>query len=307
MKLPERLYYPLDKAAKKLNCDVSDIIHFAANGYTKLCVKVHSSGPGFGNENDEWSSYLLVDYKVINNQISQDDVTFTKGDKGDDLAIYTHSFDYINSYVRILGYVDFWLDENLQVVDSSSVIHAVFGLLEVSERDLYIHEMNLIKNESIEVRSFALPTDNTNDELSGYFRNDGEFASSSQIISRDNDYLRSNGVENNLSHEGINITLDDLFITKDEVLRLKGEGILSHNDTSNIDKPESPKTGAKKAEIIPALISLLPDFKNVNIDAMAVSKIQNIIEGIAAKQGVELPETHIQTWQKYLGRGRSKK
>ena len=40
MTLPKRLYFTLDKAAVELGCDIADIIHFAANGYVNLCIKV---------------------------------------------------------------------------------------------------------------------------------------------------------------------------------------------------------------------------------------------------------------------------
>ncbi|NUH56251.1 hypothetical protein HUK76_21605 [Citrobacter portucalensis] len=65
---------------------------------------------------------------------------------------------------------------------------------------------------------------------------------------------------------------------------------------------ESPKTRAKKAEIIPALIKLIPEMHDVDLEEMPVTKIAEMIEVIAAQRGVELPSTHRQTWQKYLGR-----
>lgn len=65
---------------------------------------------------------------------------------------------------------------------------------------------------------------------------------------------------------------------------------------------ESPKTRAKKAEIIPALIKLIPEMQDVDLEDTPVSKIAEMIEVIAAQRGVELPGTHRQTWQKYLGR-----
>jgi hypothetical protein len=308
MSLPNNLYYPIIKAAKSLDCDIADIIHWAANGFIKLCVKVYSPGAGFGKVNDEWSSYLLVNYNAVNGTVSPDDLVTDERDGGEKLSVYSQGFDYVNSYVRVVGSVDFWLEEqSLQVVDSCTAIHGVYGLLQVDERDLYIHEMDLMNNGSISVSSFTLPSDITNEKLSGYFRRNDDSINTCQIISIDDDYLRSNGIENSLSHDGFIITLDSLFITRDEFLRLKGEIAISQSVVSKDDKPEDPKTAAKKAEIIPVLIKLLPDFNDVDIDLMAVSKIQSLIESIAAKQGVELPDTHVQTWQKYLGRGRSKR
>lgn len=65
---------------------------------------------------------------------------------------------------------------------------------------------------------------------------------------------------------------------------------------------ESGKTVAKKGELIKCLLRLIDDMSDVDFDNTPVSKIVNIIEATAARKGVDLPETHRQTWQKYLGR-----
>ncbi|EAS1836552.1 hypothetical protein BW014_12465 [Salmonella enterica] len=40
MRLPEHKYYTLKQAAKKAECEIEDLIHFAAIGLLQLCVKV---------------------------------------------------------------------------------------------------------------------------------------------------------------------------------------------------------------------------------------------------------------------------
>ncbi len=65
---------------------------------------------------------------------------------------------------------------------------------------------------------------------------------------------------------------------------------------------ESGKTIAKKGELIKCLLSLIDDMADVDLDNAPVAKIINIIEAAAARKGVNLPDTHRQTWQKYLGR-----
>ncbi len=40
MKLPEHRYYTLEKAAKTVGCNVSDLIHFAAIGVLQICIKM---------------------------------------------------------------------------------------------------------------------------------------------------------------------------------------------------------------------------------------------------------------------------
>jgi hypothetical protein len=43
MTLPERLYYPLDKAASRLDCDVFDLIHFGATSDVEICIHLSFS------------------------------------------------------------------------------------------------------------------------------------------------------------------------------------------------------------------------------------------------------------------------
>ncbi|EMX8699676.1 hypothetical protein AAH248_004981 [Klebsiella michiganensis] len=65
---------------------------------------------------------------------------------------------------------------------------------------------------------------------------------------------------------------------------------------------ESSKTIAKKGELIKSLLGLIDDLSGIDLDTTPVSKIVNIVEASAAKKGIAIPDTHRQTWQKYLGR-----
>ena len=42
MALPKKLYFTLDEVSKKLNCSISDLIHFAVYDEIELCVKLSS-------------------------------------------------------------------------------------------------------------------------------------------------------------------------------------------------------------------------------------------------------------------------
>ncbi|HBS2495741.1 TPA: hypothetical protein MAD81_003229, partial [Klebsiella pneumoniae] len=65
---------------------------------------------------------------------------------------------------------------------------------------------------------------------------------------------------------------------------------------------ETGKTVAKKGELIKCLLRLIDDMGDIDLDNTPVSKIVNILEATAARKGIEMPDTHRQTWQKYLGR-----
>lgn len=44
MILPRRKYYPLHKAAKEVECDIDDLLHYASMGILQLCVHINING-----------------------------------------------------------------------------------------------------------------------------------------------------------------------------------------------------------------------------------------------------------------------
>ncbi|HGM4679968.1 hypothetical protein [Serratia ureilytica] len=97
------------------------------------------------------------------------------------------------------------------------------------------------------------------------------------------------------------IDKEKMYITADEITRLTGKKITLVKGKSFVE-PDSPKTIAKKSEMIPALLRMIPELSDVDIDTESPSKIKNIIEAIAAEKGIDMPPVHHQTWEKYLGR-----
>lgn len=100
MALPERLYYPLEKAAKKLTdegmpCDVDDLIHFAAHGKLEICARIKDSFFMFGKLilciAPKWMIELSDDINSdISNLYFETDfghIKFCERDKKDDFFI----------------------------------------------------------------------------------------------------------------------------------------------------------------------------------------------------------------------------
>lgn len=80
---------------------------------------------------------------------------------------------------------------------------------------------------------------------------------------------------------------------------------INSNDIGDFPKQkesETDKTIAKKAELIPALLKMIPELSDVNLETTSVTKIVELIEATAATKQIAIPNTHWQTWQKYLGR-----
>lgn len=82
------------------------------------------------------------------------------------------------------------------------------------------------------------------------------------------------------------------------------------DDIKNITKPtplimggmEHSRTSNRKGEIIPALLKMIPEFSDVDVDTEKACKLADILEATAASKGIELQMPDKNTWAKYLGR-----
>ena len=321
MTLPKRLYYTLDKAASELGCDISDIIHFVANGYANLCIKYFETNHQPPNEElPHWESNLLINYKRVSELVNEHysmDGKFTISEDGAYLAEDDINFEYVNSYVRLFGKIHFWMEkESLSVCDAYSGLFDLKGLLQIPNHMIYNNEYNLLKGGEMLVEVFELPIDNTHSIPEGrFFDYVSEFSNDDWLIDKDDKLLMGNLVSNNLKKlDGPEtIFLDDLLITADELEKLKCFDNMSQAENKNIavsldsNLMESPKALAKYSELLHAMISLCSDFKDVDVRKVPVSRWMEMLQQVSAKKGVDLPELHPQTLAKYLGRNRMRK
>ncbi|EFD0038418.1 TPA: hypothetical protein ACHGA6_003547 [Escherichia coli] len=96
--------------------------------------------------------------------------------------------------------------------------------------------------------------------------------------------------------EGYEIDVNRLCVMAGDLNNIKSIGSFPEPSTT------SPKTAAKRNEVIYSLIKLIPEMGDVDLDTESLPKIADLIDSIAASRGIEFPKTHWQTWQKYLGR-----
>lgn len=282
--MPERLYYPLDKAAKKINCDVSDIIHLAANGYISLCFKfifdsIHDSDFPF-------ELYFPVDEDKLDEFILSEKVS---GDLDIDNS-------FINSYFSCRVSLRVNADSG-KLKKYNITAKSYMGLIEIGPTDIYRNEDSLLNEENVRVGWMLTPRDHHAsakgffDESDFYTRDSYPFFPSEFI---NHFYISVNqGVKDYPS-----VNINDLVITQTEMHRIMNE----------VENPkeieESPKTASLKGEIIRPLIQMIPEFEKIDIDSMPVAKVKDMVEAIAAERGIEFPEVYRATWQKYLGRNR---
>ncbi|HBT5562342.1 TPA: hypothetical protein MCA25_003787 [Klebsiella pneumoniae] len=98
-------------------------------------------------------------------------------------------------------------------------------------------------------------------------------------------------------NDGIEIDTRFLCVMADDLAKIKEIGSLPVNQAG-----ESPKTVSKKAELIPALLQMIPELEGLDIETGPIAKITSVLEAAAAAKGVDLPATDKNTWAKYLGR-----
>lgn len=239
--LPQRLYYSLPDVAKELQCEVSDVIHYAAIGALQMSIYV----PFHHCNKDEWFHLNMPADKI-------DDIDMFSMLRDDGWNIDFVEFKKLSGDFVVEGYY-------------AKAINGFF----------YVDGYNLIPLEFNELAEVSLAG-----------------------VSTLPDY--SDGPCIDINFQLNNLKLDRKFLC----VRKRDLEFITNNvsmPSKNIKK-ESNKTASKKSQIIPALIKCIPEMRDIDLDTTSVSKIISLIEAIAAKNGIELPETHRQTWQKYLGR-----
>lgn len=245
MNLPERLYYPLNEAAKKLNCTEQDIIHFGAIDAVKLSIYIHQ-------------------YRTIeNNELH--------------LNMPESMVGEIDCFDSLCG--DGW---------------SITGIEERKASDAFAYDGYFAKT------------------IYGFFYIDAlelteiEFDTSCNLelmqLSTGRESFHNDCIDINFLTKNLSIDRKFLCVRKEDMYNFKENTKIPVKGNSL--STESPKTIAKKSELIHALLKLIPEISDVDTYTTPVSKIAELIEAIAAKKEIEIPKIHRQTLANYLGRER---
>ncbi|MDF7759034.1 hypothetical protein PU683_05750 [Kosakonia cowanii] len=234
MNLPTRKYYPIAEAAKRMQCQESDVLHLISIGELDVYVYMNSFRLDDGklmhlNMTDELEGCIDSFNSIAGEQWSVYDIM-----KIDDHQPFRPS-----------GYYSGMID-GLFYLDGYNVSPLEFG-----ERSISVQQVSSEKDAGV----------------GGY-------------------------------------PLDINFLNKPVVIE-KSRLCVLEKDIALFNKSgtgESNKTIAKKAEIIPQLIKMIPELKGIDVDTVPVAKIISLVESVAAAQGIEMPKTDKQTWARYLGR-----
>ncbi|CAI1775728.1 hypothetical protein [Serratia liquefaciens] len=241
-KLPERLYYPLDEAAKVLECPISNIFHYGAIGALDISLYVSLAVNANGFQID--FEPLEVDADQVNNG----------------------SFREVVSGSWSVSHIEYKYFKDNDLHEEGFVAKTFNGFFYVCRSSIIDLEFN---------------------------RKDGVIKPHSLNTHKESEQER--GIHISL-FGGLGFDLDYLCVRKKDLDNLKCVGNMPMAD-------DTAKTISKKAEIIPAILKMVPEIADMDLERTPVSKIVYLIETVAVSKGIELPPTHRQTWQKYLGRG----
>lgn len=103
------------------------------------------------------------------------------------------------------------------------------------------------------------------------------------------------------SYAGVMIGLDNFCVMAEDLKKINETKSSIPNLDENVFE-ESAKTTAKKGELIPQLLKMIPELSDLDFDTAPVKRIIDMIESLAATKGIELSKTDKGTWAKYLGR-----
>lgn len=305
--LPENLYFTLNDAANELNCSVGKLFHLAANGYISLCTKVYSAPLKINEINRDWGCDLLVREKNIIDKINDEIILKEEKHENTDSELITVKVkdDFITRYSRLQIVHDCYIAKNdKSLVDYSTYIYGVYGLLEITERDIFINENELSLGETVGIRNFNIPIDSNQGSIDGFFGFFGsEFDSSwrSDTIDSDDYRLKGSGLSNSLDYlyGNIEVNIKNIYVTSCEINRLKG--IVKTADNKN---HESTSKMYKLPEFCKSLVCMATGIAYGDIDSISSGRLKSDIEKAAAKQGIEFPDIYHSTLAKYIGRSK---
>ncbi|ECY1403131.1 hypothetical protein F6592_21360 [Salmonella enterica] len=299
MPLPNREYYPIEKAAKKLNCDIDDLIHFIAIGKMHFWVNIYICETLYFSDNQlkEWEQ--SYDVEDEDEDEDEDEHNFIYLNKDSSITISATNIQYSlehseetffegkkelsTSFSEWRNYADGGDFCKLKVVPSKSLEPQIgypksinitaSGLMNVTHASIKIENLTHYKNDSIEIELLVISLpfkDNNSDNIYICCRNR-------------------------------KIEINDIYISHDE-LELISNGGRSRFQPFNKKETASSystKTQNSQARVIKALIEAIGGKHAANHPRNAIENPNSELRKTLDRAGIELPATGV-TVEKWL-------
>lgn len=278
--LPERDYYPLDKAARRLGCDVDDLIHFIATG--KMCF-------WYRHHIDE--VLTLHNYKNAFNSVSASDYYY-ENDEG----VFIRATDILkllesSSFGEKIITDEEQLTEKIYFnccggySETDIFIYNYHGYKQRKIRTQLPHKIRVVASGLLQVFNTSIDIENlSNDVTDCYVR---------RIVIADKG--KEPKITINLYGKTINIS--DIFISKEEIKivmnggRQPGDMVKDFSDKHALSHSQSKKTTNLQARVIKRLITAIAGEEEAANPRRALENGHSKLSRALTKAGVEIGAT----------------
>ncbi|EPN1938190.1 hypothetical protein ACTV7A_005510, partial [Escherichia coli] len=244
--LPERDYYPLDKAARRLGCDVDDLIHFIATG--KMCF-------WYRHRIDE--VLTLHNYKNAFNSVSVSDYYYENDEgvfiRATDILKLLKSSSFgekiISSEEHLTEKVFFYYDSSYSETDIFICNYQRYKQRKI--RTQLPHKIRVVASGLLQVFNTSIDIENLSNEITN--------CPVRRIVIAD----KAEEPKITINLYGKTINISDIFISKEEIKIVMNGGRQQREiredepDKRQIMHSQSKKTTNLQARVIKRLITAI--------------------------------------------------
>ncbi|EEW5071894.1 hypothetical protein AADE62_001628 [Escherichia coli] len=278
--LPERDYYPLDKAARRLGCDVDDLIHFIATG--KMCF-------WYRHHIDE--VLTLHNYKNAFNSVSVSDYYYENDEgvfiRATDILKLLKSSSFgekiISSEEHLTEKVFFYYDSSYSAIDI--FICNYQGYKQRKNKTQLPRKIRVEASGLLQVFNTSIDIENLSNEITN--------CSVRRIVIAD----KAEEPKITINLYGKTINISDIFISKEEIKIVMNGGRQQREtreddpDKRQIMHSQSKKTTNLQARVIKRLITAIAGEEEASNPRRALENGHSKLSRALTKAGVDIGAT----------------
>ncbi|EFG0192109.1 hypothetical protein IGG59_000889 [Escherichia coli] len=275
--LPERDYYPLDKAARRLGCDVDDLIHFIATG--KMCF-------WYRHRIDE--VLTLHNYKNAFNSVPASDCYY-ENDEGvfiratDISKLLKSSLFDISDEEHLTEKVFFYYDSSYSETDIFICNYQRYKQRKI--RTQLPHKIRVVASGLLQVFNTSIDIENLSNEITN--------CPVRRIVIAD----KAEEPKITINLYGKTINISDIFISKEEIKIVMNGGRQQREiredepDKRQIMHSQSKKTTNLQARVIKRLITAIAGEEEASNPRRALENGHSKLSRALTKAGVDIGAT----------------
>ncbi|EHE4198242.1 hypothetical protein JM339_001200 [Escherichia coli] len=283
--LPERDYYPLDKAARRLGCDVDDLIHFIATGKMCFWYRHHIDEVlTLHNDKNAFNSVSASDYYYENDEGVFIRVT-------DILKLIKSKLFGIDDEEHLTEKVFFYYDTTYSSMDIFICNYQRYKQRKIRTRlphkirTQLPHKIRVVASGLLQVFNTSIDIENLSNEITN--------CPVRRIVIAD----KAEEPEITINLYGKTINISDIFISKEEIKIVMNGGrqprdmVKDFSDKHALSHSQSKKTTNLQARVIKRLITAIAGEEEAANPRRALENGHSKLSRALTKAGVEIGAT----------------